>query len=206
MENLILPTVISTAMSSIPSNYFSQHMVAFVNPEQNTSISRANKWQSFLATAQPTNVFLQWSMTDNQHTVQFLIQHSQDGLSWNTIERRNVSATAMYSFIHSEAQTGANYYRLVVSDTDDEINYSPVQLVDFTGETKDVQLDSNVITNGVLKVQIKKATSILLYTTDGTVFHRAKYAPGYQGIDMSGMAKGIYWLSTGTFVEKITIK
>src|SRR4051812_47121299 len=134
MENLILPTVISTAISSIPSNYHLQQTANFAGLQHSVRIPNSNQWQSFVVTAQPTNVFLQWSIADNQSADQFLIQHSQDGFNWNTIENRNISATLKYSFVHARVEAGTNYYRLLISHDNGNLSYSSVEQVNFTGD------------------------------------------------------------------------
>jgi hypothetical protein len=212
MENLILPAVISTAISTLTSNYYGQQasvvnrqQASVVNRQQPLSVKNQEQWQSFVVTAQPTNVFLQWSIADKQDTKQFLVQHSGDGLCWNTIENRACCSTLKYSFVHAHALCGINYYRLIITNVDGRANYSEVRQVNVDSEQKDILLESNIITKGVIKMQIKRPTSIVVHNADGLIIHRAKYAPGYQGIDMSGMAKGIYWLNAGTSVEKITV-
>ena len=86
-------------------------------------------------TAKPVNnnVQLQWTVANEINIARYEVEFSKDGRTFNKIG--NTSPTdihvleKIYSFLHTGAINGKNYYRLKIVDADGKFTYSPVRIV-----------------------------------------------------------------------------
>ncbi len=129
---------------------------------------------SFTAEAKNNNVLLNWSTTREVNTKLFEIQHSTDGLQFITIDstltKGGYSITNNYTYIHSKASSGNNYYRLKMIDSDEKFTYSAVKKVNFSGNTTSINVFPNPTVDFVtLQVSNDQSTTFIysVYTVDG---------------------------------------
>lgn len=86
-------------------------------------------------TAKPVNnnVQLQWTVTNEINIAGYEVQFSKDGRTFNKIG--NIlpgdlhTPEKTYSFLHTGAINGKNYYRLKIIDNDGRFTYSPIRIV-----------------------------------------------------------------------------
>lgn len=85
------------------------------------------EWLSFEGKALGKNVRLDWSTASEQDNDFFTIEHSTNGLDFNTIGRVDAQgysfSTQYYDFVHEEAVNGINYYRLSQTDYSGRIEW-----------------------------------------------------------------------------------
>ncbi len=166
-------------------------------------------WLSFTAKKQATSVLLNWSTTTELNTRDFLVQHSTDGIIWETIgtlpSAGNSSSVENYSFVDNNPTKGINYYRLLQQDIDGKSSYSKIVSVLFTANTNQILL-SNTVVNGKLIVQLDQPTTVSLYNNAGVLLIRKELPAGVQIIITGTLAKGIYLLKAGNVTEKFMIQ
>lgn len=81
---------------------------------------------------------LEWTTATEINSDFFEVQHSSNGLSFQTVGKvkasGNSNTTIDYDFVHNDPIIGLNYYRLRIVDFDGSEEYSNVQIVKFTEE------------------------------------------------------------------------
>lgn len=86
--------------------------------------------QRFFAVRQGEQAILNWQTATEQQNDYFEVQHSKNGQQYAALGRvkgAGNSVTAKeYSFIHANAGSGKNFYRLAQYDTDGKVHYSSV--------------------------------------------------------------------------------
>ncbi|MEP6749344.1 MAG: LamG-like jellyroll fold domain-containing protein [Bacteroidota bacterium] len=164
-------------------------------------------WLGFSAQKQGNNVLLNWSTASEQNNRRFIVQHSTDGSSWNTIE--NISATGnrssvqTYSFVHTNPVSGANYYRILQEDLDGKISFSKVVSLSFVSSALQMSVYPNPVTDGILHIQLRQSATVLIYNSAGILVKGRQLPAGSQTFDMSGLPKGVYQVKAGDEVVKV---
>ncbi len=62
------------------------------------------------------NVSLDWSLFFEENVSTFSLQHSTDGIHFESIDNQFSLGKSNYNYIHAKAQEGVNYYKLIVYD------------------------------------------------------------------------------------------
>ena len=167
-------------------------------------------WASFTVIKQNQSAIVSWSTATEQNTKDFTVQHSIDGISWNTAAiitaAGNSSTLRNYSYVHNNTEKGYNYYRIMQTDLDGKISYSEVRMINLPGENAAFTIAGNRISNGVLQVQVHQTTVISLHEVSGRLLWVKQFTPGLQSIDVSRYNKGIYLLTTKETAQKIVIQ
>lgn len=103
---------------------------------------------TFTAKAQDEDVLLQWKTASEINNDYFEIQHSLDGVNFETIGTVKGAGTTYevqeYLFIDKMPKNGLNYYRLRQIDYDSLFEYTDVISVDFSKNNK---IYGNIIKN-----------------------------------------------------------
>jgi hypothetical protein len=167
-------------------------------------------WASFAVKQQNQSATLSWSTFTEQNTKDFIVQHSMDGISWNTAAilaaAGNSSSLRSYTYVHTNTEKGNNYYRIMQTDLDGKTSYSEVRVINLPGDNAAFTIAGNMISNGVLQLQVHQTTVISLYEAGGRLLWVKQFTPGLQSIDVSRNAKGIYLLKTKEKAQKIFIQ
>lgn len=156
---------------------------------------------SFEAKDQNCTVDLSWKTGSESKLKNMVLQHSVDGIQYKDIF--NVDAKGMdnstYSYKHTNAPTGNNYYRMVMYDKALEFNYSA---------TKVLQLDCAKVLPLVVKIYPNPTTSQLfvegmdykepytinLTSIEGKVVLEKEFNTGKAQIDMEQLPQAQYVL------------
>lgn len=166
-------------------------------------------WLSFTATKQNQTGLLQWATATEQHTRNFTVQHSTNGMYWVNIGLQpangNSSSSNQYVFEHSKPITGLNYYRILQTDMDNRSSYSAVRTLKFTTAAEEFVFIGNPVTNNMLVVQVNNPLHLALYTTNGKLLWQQQANAGTKTIDMSRYAKGTYLLKANNSTQKVVL-
>ena len=196
-------TLTNFALSGSASNNLTQNSNLVILPL---------RWLSFNTKKQNNNVWLQWSTAQEQNTKDFIVQHSTDSHSWTNVATEpasgNSSSINNYSYLHSGAVKGMNYYRIEQRDVDGTSGYSAINSIKFGTNREGVQVMNHLIANGILQVKITAtiATPVSLHSANGNLLWSRQLAPGIYSIDVSRYANGMYLLNTGEQIEKIIVQ
>jgi hypothetical protein len=194
-------TLINLAMTSGSSNFVVQQSSLVVLPL---------KWHAFTAQKQQGAVLLQWSTLQEQHTKEFSIQHSRDGLTWTPVgslpAAGNSLAMRQYAFVHRQPFAGINFYRILQTDGDGRQNFSGIQKLVFENAHASFRLQTNIATGGLLQVQADRAMELSIFQTDGRLILQKNIPAGNTAIETTNFAKGIYWIRGGAWAEKFIVR
>jgi ketosteroid isomerase-like protein len=160
---------------------------------------------SFTAKVVSDKVQLNWKTASETRNAYFEIEHSSDGISFNSIGRINgrgtTNAEQSYEFLHTTPLQGKNFYRLKQVDVDGNYKYSPVVQVVITGKGWQVQVKENPA-RSLLRYTIVSSenNTVVLRMVDGSgkevVRRTESICKGENNLQLpvSGLAGGIYYL------------
>lgn len=181
-------TLSNFSLSGTSSNFVEQNNALTVLPL---------KWLSFSARKSGDDVLLQWSTAEELRVKNFAIQHSKDGINWATTGTINSSTHQQYSFTHTHPGKGTHYYRLQQFDLDGASSYSAICRVDLEELTGSLAVYPNPVIGGVLQVYMPAAGMLRLYDAGGNCIRFLPANEGWQQLNTTGIAAGIYYLQTG---------
>jgi hypothetical protein len=150
-------------------------------------------------------VLLSWLTSEEMNLMDFEVQKSIDGLTWNTIgtvdAKHNLSTPESYSLIDQNPATGVNYYRLLIQNTDGLTDHSPTRTVTITSVTG-ISVFPNPASNTV-NISLDNAgaeTNIMLINSMGQVL--ATSVTGHSGnsttsLNIRNYPSGIYLVRIG---------
>lgn len=149
---------------------FSPHVISMTSKPLPVDFLR------FDASANTGKVYLNWLIEDNQTTDYFLIERSQDGVSYSTIARVNASGAA-YQFIDKKPYEGISYYRINQYDKEGEFEYSPIRSVNNNITNASLLVVPNPANGKNIRLQLKgiphnEACKVLIYNMQGSIVYR----------------------------------
>jgi hypothetical protein len=198
MKNENNGTLSNFALSGTTSNFIIQNAIL---PLQ---------WLTFTAVEKNSKVLLAWRTAYEQNTNEFIIEHSTDGVSWNETGRIPAAGKNdpenTYSFLHESPDQGINYYRIVETDRDGKSSLSEIRTVTLNYLSELFVVIKNPIENNVLDLNIKKASLISLYSSDGRLIWKKRFAAGIAHISGESYSKGVYFLKSGGKTQKIILR
>jgi hypothetical protein len=140
------------------------------------------------------------------------VQKSSDGIRFNdigTVDGNN--STTAYQFTDNSLLDGNNYYRLEITDTEGNIQYSPIRNIIFDQNSFSISIFPNPVKTGLLYVNTSvNCNSIQICDVSGRVI-KSKITSGTQNtISLTDVSKGIYLAivitDSGKKVEKIVVE
>ena len=165
-------------------------------------------WLDFTATKQRKDVLLEWSTAQEINTLDFVVQHSINGQSF---ENLNVQSAALnsnnietYEYLHTSAFWGPNYYRILQRDVDGEFSYSELRYIHFTDEnpTNTITVVGNPIQDNQLRLILSLEDDVSLYNTVGQFYWKKHLSIGQHTLNVKELPKGTYFLHTSTSNQK----
>jgi hypothetical protein len=169
------------------------------------------KWLSFTAQKRNGYVLLQWSTASETNTSNFVIEHSTNGIKWETLASLaalNRNETNFYNYTHAAPANGMNQYRIRQNDKDGRYSYSTIRTVQMSTEIGSFEVLSNPVQNKTLQIQINTETkqTLTLFSSDGKIVWQKELTPGMHAVDLSTAGKGIYILSSRHHSEKLVLQ
>lgn len=200
-ELIVFPTTLTTAnRQSLEVNQAIYFSIPGVLPVT---------WLNFTAQLDGPAVQLQWQTASEQNSSEFTVEYSTDGSAWTPLASQpaagNSSAIRTYHYTQANPAKGSNYYRIMLTDLDGATSYSTIKNILFN-EAAVFAVPVNPVVNGLLFVNLNSPEPLALYSTDGRLIWKKAFGAGTQTIDVSGYAKGIYFLQDNRNTEKILIR
>ncbi len=166
---------------------------------------------SFNAKPADNGVSLNWLTTDEKNVSHFDIERSDDGAAFTKVGAVNaVSAGSTNNYVYFDAapQSGANYYRLRMVDTDGRFEFSKIVSVRFSGMSAVTIYP--VPAKSVITVQFAEQFKQLEITDiSGRVLIRKNITHQSEQVDISRLARGLYYIRLGngnTAISKKIVK
>jgi Leucine-rich repeat (LRR) protein len=104
----------------------------------------------FTGKLQNTAALLKWQTANEVNTKQFLVQHSNKGISFNTIGSiKALSATGNHSYYFTDEKisAGQNFYRLQMTDNDGRSSYSKIISINANNQNPSLTVYPNPARN-----------------------------------------------------------
>lgn len=198
-ELIVFPNALATAhrsaLASSQVGYFLNHSTLPVT------------WQSFTVFARAGNVSLEWQVTEQQ-VKEYIVQHSSTGNSWTDIASLQAvgEGSHTYTYTHTNAAAGKNFYRIRQTDIDGKFSYSDVRAIQISRSDAAFTLRNNLISDGNLQLQINKSTLVYLYDAAGRLVWKKQFTTGSHTVHTGDLRNGVYFLKSGTMVEKVVVR
>ena len=168
-------------------------------------------WLSFTAQKQGDKSLLTWSTASEQNTKDFEVQHSINTLSWTPLgtvaAAGNSTTTRQYSFTHATPFKGNvyNYYRILQRDLDGKFSYSKIASLIYDEPGPDVFVYPNPATEAVT-VYLAESQDVRLINVAGATVWKGTLSAGRNQIPLTHLAKGVYWVVTGSVKKQLLIQ
>lgn len=147
-------------------------------------------------------VELDWQVAQEKNLADYTIQHSANGIDFENIGTQIALGNSTYSFLHPNPVYQYNYYRLLLTDTDGQMAYSPIKAVWIDDTNQDViRLFPNPVgKQQQLTVSIGKATSgrLQIYKSSGKLAKDILLTNSQMTINLPNMAAGVYFYTIET--------
>lgn len=169
---------------------------------------------NFTAVKSGNDALLQWSTSQDPQLNRFVIEKSTDGTVFSPLDSTKAitdnDSTHFYQYTDTHLQSGSNYYRLRMIDTDAQFTLSPVRTVNEAG-TAMISIYPNPVQNGTLYINSSvNCRHIRLTDVSGKILLDRETQGYQQTIPMENIARGIYLLivntDTGATVQKVFVK
>lgn len=152
---------------------------------------------AFTSAVQQGGIQLDWSVASAVDVELLELQHSFDGLQYESIETMDPQVSSLlgsHTFLHQYPHLGTNYYRIVTHDLDGSTDYSSIIINDWQGIGLQI-VGSNVVqTELILSNQSPKLRSIQIVTSMGQCIYEMRSPFDIIKIDVSAWAEGIYFI------------
>lgn len=151
----------------------------------------------FKATLQESSAVLNWATISETNTSYFIIERSQDAVSWETISQiegaGNSQNLKTYSIYDSSPLENISYYRLKQVDDNGSYTYSKIESVSLNkNETFIIYPNPNE--NGILKINVinSSRSKIKLIDALGKIIYEGYLISSYAELDLTAFEKGVY--------------
>ena len=205
--------LINTTANSTVSNYVLSSSVSNLPLNEITMAASLStlplQWLSFTVQKKANNAVLDWATASELDTKDFVVEHSRDGAVWEpigTVLATTNVADNRYSFTHRTPETGKHFYRLLQRDYSGKSSYSKVQLLLLGSTSSLFSLYPNPINDGRLNLQLQQAATVSLYNSAGLLILRKDLAAGTNQLELSRIARGVYYLRVGQDMAEIVIQ
>ncbi|HWK04314.1 MAG TPA: T9SS type A sorting domain-containing protein [Puia sp.] len=148
---------------------------------------------SFTGITAGNNVLLEWTTASENNNLLFTVEHSIDGHSFTAIGTLPGAGSTVeqhsYSFTHTNAPTGINYYRLKQTDADGKETYSNTITCSVLNTTAGLSVFPNPA-SGVITIQTVPNTVLKLFNAGGQFIRSLSVGTN----DISALSKGMYYI------------
>ncbi|MEO5966651.1 MAG: T9SS type A sorting domain-containing protein, partial [Ferruginibacter sp.] len=157
----------------------------------------------FTARAENKTVVTNWSTAQEINLKHFIVEHSADGINFNSIGTVNASGSSAtnnsYEFVHNNPSFGANYYRLKQVDNDDTYTYSPVVRINFNaGKKLPIAYPNPVKSTLTLAIPYDlfnlENYQIVIRDAKNALVKKQNLTHATSQIKLDNLASGTYWL------------
>jgi hypothetical protein len=194
-------------------NGFSEFWINGGGPGQNQPLPLV--LQSFTATKINMTGLLQWTLSPGINIDSFIVQKSTDGVIFveiGAVKAIDDSSSAIqYQFTDYNLVKGINYYRLMLTDSSGNFQYSSIQTLVYSNADLGIIVYPNPVATGTIFINTPvNCDRIEVYDASGR-FIKGESVSGLQNSMYTGdLSKGVYLLrisiDTGTGLQKIIVE
>lgn len=166
---------------------------------QSTDVILAVKLESFTGKLNSDKtVLLRWSVSEQQDINEYIVERSNDGVSFSQIGSLQPGNTTTYSILDSRPFTGKNYYRLKVIENSGKVTYSNIVTVNLKAGIA-VSIYPNPVADKLTIQQfgVVQNQTATLFDAQGKILQQFRLTSLQQDISMKQYAAGIYFIRFG---------
>jgi hypothetical protein len=134
---------------------------------------------------------LNWVIDADEQVTDLILEISTDGINFSPVTH---AANNDRSFIYKPLVTTTAQYRLNVTFDNGKKYYSNIVTLRKTGANVKPQLVSNLVTNNTVAVTSPGSYTYLLYDLSGKTIRKGQLTNGYNTINTTGTAGGMYMI------------
>jgi len=164
------------------------------------------KLNSFTAKAAAGNGLLSWVADEQVNLAFYELERSTTGNNWSAIATLPVSSSSRYTYTDAGLAEGNYFYRLRMVDADGKFSYSDARSIRIAKTTAKFAVQANPVENGKLVVKVNQPTQLVLFDANGKMIWKKQLQPSTLQVNVSGYAKGMYFLTSGETAERIRIQ
>ena len=168
------------------------------------------QWGNFTGSENNKIITLNWETLQEINTLNFIIEHSGDGINWNQIgavgSANNSTELKKYSFIHRSPSIGKNFYRIVQKDIDGKKSISKTINVQIEKNNLPEFWISNPANNEQFSLIMLKPGYVLFYNNSGLLLWNKQYLPGTYNIGVGNLSKGVYFIKVNNTTQKMLVQ
>ncbi len=156
---------------------------------------------SFTAATQKNIVTVKWSVDINSDAKTFEVERSVNGNIFYPVKILNRTGT---DYEIKDIPSGKNtfYYRLKSTTVAGAVEYSKVLTVNLNGKGV-ISINPSIVSGGILDIQSSEYTKVNIISADGKNMGNYFLVAGHNHINISTLAKGIYYLKNMASSEMI---
>lgn len=169
-------------------------------------------WLDFTAQRQANQVLLQWSTASEINTQDFVVQHSVNASDWASLgsidAAGNSNITNRYSYLHTTPVKGSNtinYYRILQRDLDGKFSFSKILSLRFEDGREEVLVYPNPAVH-TLTMYLPTTQHVRLVNQQGALIWQGQMQAGRNQLQVSQLAKGMYYLITADGTHPVVIQ
>lgn len=169
-------------------------------------------WLDFTAQRQANQVLLQWSTASEINTQDFVVQHSLNAADWASLgsidAAGNSNIANRYSYLHTSPVKGSNtinYYRILQRDLDGKFSFSKILSLRFEDGREEVLVYPNPAVH-TLTMYLPTTQHVRLVNQQGALIWQGQMQAGRNQLQVSQLAKGMYYLITADGTHPVVIQ
>lgn len=149
-------------------------------------------WLNFTADGVADNVLLKWMVTNEVNVEQYAVEHSFNGVTFNTIGVVAANQLSSYQFTHIQASRNKlNYYRIKQIDKDGKFTYTDVRIIKFDGKSLFV-IAPNPAHDFIKITTTQNNTTLYLFDEKGSKVLTALLTNTTTTVGIEKLAAGLY--------------
>lgn len=202
--------VAATANHDLTQNIMTSATVSILPTELTLAplVALPLTWLDVNARLRDKHVAVTWETADESALDGYTIMHSVNGINWKSIGTANakLGTNNNYTFLHTNAAVGKNFYRIVARELTGETKLSKVVTVVLASNNL-LSVYPNPVSrgqNGTL--QLGKAGIVQVFSSNGSLVSETVYPAGTFTLSTKGLLPGVYLISNGENIIKWIIQ
>lgn len=162
---------------------------------------------SFQLTKNHDAIILNWSTAVENNNKGFYIERSADGNNFEEIHFVAAQGSnSQYSYTDAEPLNGKNYYRLKQTDMNGATTYHEIKSIDFTKNNQETTVYPNPVKGGLLNIKHSENAQIRIINSAGQTVKTLTATGTHTQVNISSLAKGLYFVVINGRSEKILVQ
>jgi len=153
-------------------------------------------------------VALSWKTAQPELIDRFVIERSNDGNNWTTLDIRPANdGLPVYNYNDLQPSADINYYRIKIIKKSGVTSYSSIRRVIVPGKNELVNIFPNPASKRIYVSGINSPFQLFLFDQTGKLIWKKKIAasPGLVEVDLPSVSKGIYIIRINETIKKLIV-